>query len=130
MFFHSRSLVVVHFFSCIARWPTVLGQPKEKTELFSFLLGKGCKSNLALEFPLSAHGWRPVTPHWICWFSNVQAHQLVKSSIQAFSMQNYLFASTSTNPTLDPLPLVIVSTLLYMYWLDKKRPLYVMIYYM
>ena len=33
---------------------------------------------------------------------------------------NHLFSSTSTYPTLGPLPLVIVSMLFYMYWLNKK----------
>jgi hypothetical protein len=54
------------------------------------------------------------------WSSNVQANQPVKSSIQAFLTENYLFSFTSTYPTLDRLHLVIISTLFYMYWLDKR----------
>ena len=37
-----------------------------------------------------------------------------------FLQKNYLFSSANKNPTLDPLSLVIVSMLFYMYWLDKR----------
>ena len=43
-----------------------------------------------------------------------------KSSIQVFPTKSDLFSSTSIDPTLNPLPLVIVFMLYYMYWLDKR----------
>ena len=46
-------------------------------------------------------------------------YQHAKASIQVFSEENYLFSFTSIDPTLHLLPLVIVSTFIYMYWLDK-----------
>ena len=58
--------------------------------------------------------------HWIRWFNIVQANQHAKSSIQAFQHKSYLLSSTSTESTLDPLPLVIISMLFYMYRLDKE----------
>ena len=70
-------------------------------------------------FPSHHIGRKTLTPHWIRWFNNIQANQHAKSFIQYFSTNKYLFSSTSTNPTLDLLPLLIGSMLLYMYWRDK-----------
>ena len=81
---------------------------------------EGCNPNNALNFSIPTCRYRTLTPHWICWFSNIQASQPAKSSIQFFFNKKNLFSPTSTYLTLDPLPLVIISTLFYMNWLDKR----------
>ena len=113
-FFFLGAQVLSNFFlRCLVSkglWATY-----KKNKLFPFLLERRLQFNWMLIFSLPARGQRPWTPHWIRWFSNIQANQPAKSSIQAFSTQIYLFWSTSVDPTPDPLPLVIVSTLFYMY---------------
>ena len=45
---------------------------------------------------------------------------ICKVTHPSFFNKKFLFSSTSTNSTLDPLPRVSVCTLFYMCWLDKR----------
>ena len=78
---------------------------------FLFIFSYVSDSNKALIFSLPTHGWRPLT---------FKPTSLWSHPSHLFQQKNYLFSSTYTDPTLDPLPLVIIFIIFYINWLDKR----------
>ena len=65
-------------------------------------------------FFLTPHS--PLTPHFFGFCKRL----FFMKDVSLLTIENYLSSSTSTYPTLDPLPPVIVATLSHMRWLDKR----------
>ena len=81
---------------------------------------KGCNWSIVLDYEMKFKHDIEVSMCLGTWCSLCSSHPACEVIHPSVSTKNYLFSFTSANPTLDPLHLIIVCTLFYMYWLEKR----------
>ena len=109
--------ILIHPISCYNFWGTKLN--------YHIIMSKKIEKRIANQVTCWIFLFRHVYREHYLHFGYVGSIMFKPSNLQShpsniFQQKNYLFSSTSTNPILDLLPLVIVSTLFYMYVPDKR----------